>query len=474
MLFHSFAFWLFFAVVFAAHWLLPARRQNAVLLIASAVFYGVWSWKFLILLAASIAVAYHCALGIQASAGNAAGRRRWMAAAVIWNLGALFFFKYFGWFAAELEALARLMGFASPGWVVKIAAPVGISFFTFQLLTYLLDVFHEKSEATGRFWDFALYVAFFPHILAGPIARQDRLQPQLEAPRQRLGEEGFRAGLHLVMMGLFRKVVVADNVAVIANHVYDRPAGEVSLPEFIVGTLAFAVQIYGDFSGYSCIAQGVAKWLGIDLMANFRNPYFAENPSDFWRRWHISLSSALRDYVFIPLSMANPALWATCRNMMITMMLTGLWHGAAWTYVAWGAFHGVWLCWEAAARHRAGGSAPAKAEGWRRAGRIAVCFSLVCVSYVFFRSGSISQAGALLGTVGGSWQWTHFASFGCAHVVFFALPLFAYEWWTERLRDMQPLVSKPWPWRAACYGLIVLMMMFFSPPSANEFVYFRF
>lgn len=473
MLFHTFQFWFFFAVVFALYWRLPARWQNAVLLVASALFYGIWNWKFLGVLIASTIVSYHCALRIHAAAGDAATRKKWMALAVTWNLGALFFFKYCGWFVHEAAGLMRTFGLGDPGWTLKIAAPVGISFFTFQLLTYLLDVYREKSEATTRFWDFALYVAFFPHIMAGPIARQDRLQPQFESPRPWLDQDTFRSGLYLVMTGLFRKVVVADNLAVIANNVYDRPPGEITFPEFIVGTYAFAFQVYGDFSGYSCIAQGVAKWLGIDLMANFRNPYLAENPSDFWRRWHISLSSALRDYIFIPLSFANPSLKVTCRNMLLVMTLAGLWHGANWTYVAWGAFHGAWLCWEAISRARKGGS-PAPATGWRKTARVIVTFHMVCLSYVFFRASSLSQAGALLGSITRSWQWTHFTSFGLAYAAFFALPLIALDWWTERERDPQALTSRAWPWRAAAYAAILLLMLFFAPPSANEFVYFRF
>ncbi len=473
MLFSSLQFWLFFAAVFALYWRLPQRFQNAVLLIASAVFYGLWNWKFLGALAASTLISYQCALYIQAAAGDSKKRKRWMALALAWNLGALFYFKYCGWFIGEAEAIIRALGFSDPGWTVKIVAPVGISFFTFQLLTYLLDVYREKSEATTRFWDFALYVSFFPHVMAGPIARQDRLQPQFESARSWLDEESFRSGLYLVMTGLFRKVVVADNLAVIANHVYGRPAGNITFPEFLVGTYAFAFQVYGDFSGYSCIAQGVAKWLGIDLMVNFRNPYLAENPSDFWRRWHISLSSALRDYIFIPLSFANPSLLVTCRNMLLVMMLAGLWHGANWTYVAWGTFHGVWLCWEAISRHRAGGS-PASATGLRRAMRIFMTFNMVCLSYVFFRSGTMSQAWSLLGSIGRDWEWTHFTSFGLAYAIFFAAPLIALDVWTEFERDQQALTSRAWPWRAACYALIVLLMLFFAPPSANEFVYFRF
>ncbi|MGV3658739.1 MAG: MBOAT family O-acyltransferase [Prosthecobacter sp.] len=472
MLFHSFEFWIFFALVFVLHWRAGPARQNLILLVASAAFYGWWNWRFLAVLALSILVSYRCAIGIQ-DATQPRGRKRWMLLAALWHAATLFYFKYYGWMAVEMASALKSLGLGEPGWVVKIAAPVGISFFTFTQLTYLLDVYREKSEATRRFWDYALYVSFFPHIMAGPISRQDRLQPQFEEPRPWLDEERFRSGLYLIMTGLFRKVVVADNLAVIANHVYNRPAGEVTFPEFILGTYAFAFQVYGDFSGYSCMAQGIAKWLGIDLMANFRQPYLAENPSDFWRRWHISLSSALRDYIFIPLSMASPSIAATCRNMLVVMMLAGLWHGANWTFVAWGAFHGAWLSWEVWSRHRAGGSPPA-ATGWRRTWRILATFHMVCLSYVFFRADSMADAWGLFSTVAGSWAWTHFTSFGLAYGAFFVLPLLLLDWWNERERDPETLTSKPWPWRAVVYAAIVLLMLFFAPPSANEFVYFRF
>lgn len=473
MLFTSYVFWIFFAFVWLVYANLKHKAQNWWLLAASYVFYGCWNWRFVVLLVAATLVTYYCAQRIGRAADQPKQRRWWLGLGLAWNVGGLFYFKYVGWLLNETRALLTTLGMSDPGWVLSIALPVGISFFTFQLLSYLLDVYREKSEPTQNLLEFANFVAFFPHIAAGPIARQDRLQPQFETPRERMSEDTFREGLYHIMIGLFRKVVVADNMAVIVNHVYDRPASEITFPEFLLGTYAFAFQVYGDFAGYSSMAQGIAKWLGIDLAANFRNPYFAENPSDFWKRWHISLSSLLRDYVFIPLSMSNPSLIATCRNLFLTMVVAGLWHGANWTFAAWGAFHGLWLCVEAINRKRAGNKAPV-AGGWRKTMRILVCFHLVCISYVFFRADSLAQVWTLVSSVVHSWQWTSFCSFGYGYLLFFALPLVAYEWWTERERDILVLTSKPWAYRAVAYALIVIMMLFFAPPSANEFVYFRF
>jgi len=474
VLFNSYLFWLFFAIVALVYWRLERRAQNVWLLAVSYVFYACWDWRFTWLLALATALTYHCALAIDKPDATERQRKLWLTIGLVWNLGSLFFFKYCGWFVDSLGALMQVVGMPAPGWVVHIALPVGISFFSFQLVSYLADVYRQKSPATTDWLSFGLYAAFFPKLVAGPIERQDRLQPQFEEARPPMTEETFREGLFHVLTGLFKKVVIADNLAVIANHVYDRPAGEVPFPEFIIGTYALAFQVYGDFSGYSSIAQGVAKWLGIDLMTNFKNPYFSENPSEFWKRWHVSLSSALRDYIFMPLSFQRNTLFYNCRNLMITMLLGGLWHGASWTFVAWGAFHGLWLCVEAVWRKKSGTTASQKSKGLTHLAKVLGCFHLVCLSFVLFRSGSMDQIVGLLGGVLRSWQWTHFASFGLGYLAFFIVPLIGYEFWTEKRRDLLALTSVHWGWRTAVYAFIVLLMLFFPPPSSNEFVYFRF
>lgn len=474
MLFNSYLFWIFFGFVALVYWRLGQRAQNLWLLFVSYVFYACWDWRFLGLLGAATLLTYCAALRIDKAGATPSMRRAWLSLGLLWNLGSLFFFKYCGWFVESLDAFLKLAGQSPTGWVVSIALPVGISFFTFQLVSYLADVYRQKSEATTNLECFALYVAFFPKLVAGPIERQDRLQPQFEEVRAPMNEETFREGLYHVLTGLFKKVVIADNLAVIANHVYNRPAVEVSFPEFMLGTYALAFQIYGDFSGYSSIAQGVAKWLGIDLMTNFKHPYLAENPSDFWRRWHVSLSSALRDYIFMPLSFSKGGLLYTCRNLLITMLLGGLWHGASWTFVAWGAFHGLWLCAEAVWRKICGITATPHSTGLKHAAKVLGCFHLVCLSFVLFRCDSIGQVSGLLGSIGKNWQWTHFASFGYAYLAFFTVPLMAYEIWAEKRRDLMALTNVPWGWRTAGYAFILLLLLFFPPPSSNEFVYFRF
>ena len=263
------------------------------------------------------------------------------------NLGILGFFKYFDFFVESLATLLEGLGFHASRPVLGIVLPAGISFYTFQAMSYTIDIYRGKTEPTRNFGDFALFVCFFPHLVAGPIMRAHTLLPQVIHPRVRSATD-FREGLALVLIGLFKKLVLADNMAPIANSVFVRLAdgntAGLSGSEIMIGIYAFAFQIYGDFSGYSSIARGISKWLGFDLVINFHIPYLAVTPSDFWRRWHISLSSWLRDYLYIPLGGNRHGRLVEYRSLIITMLLGGLWHGASWTFVAWGLYHGAILC----------------------------------------------------------------------------------------------------------------------------------
>ena len=306
--------------------------------------------------------------------------------------------------------------------------------------------------------------------MAGPIERSQHLLPQVTNPRPRLDETRFREGLYYVLGGLFRKVVIADNMAMIVNHVFSKPTGELSGGEVLIGVYAFAFQIYGDFSGYSSIAQGVAKWLGFDLMDNFRHPYFAKSPQEFWQRWHISLSSWLRDYLYIPLGGNRRGSFLTYRNLLLTMVLGGLWHGAAWTFVAWGAIHGIWL-----AVHRyLSGKFPPEGNQWAWIKGLAT-FHLVCLTWLFFRAETLEQAlGMLQIVITGPWEWSQamtgfFFLFG-----FFAVPLLLFEVWVEKRNDLLALTKVGWPYRFAVYAIVVFLMLFFGAPVSQEFVYFRF
>ncbi len=382
MLFNSLSFIIFFAVVFSVYCVLRHRWQNRFLVIASYLFYGWWDARFLALIAVSTLVDFYVAQRMEA--GGA--RRRWLWVSVGVNLSILGFFKYFGFFVeSAVEALAAL-GFSAGSWRLDIALPVGISFYTLQTLGYTIDVYRGEVRAVRKLWDFALFVCFFPQLVAGPIERAKRLLPQIQSAR-RLTWDGVSQGCSLLMLGYFKKCAVADNLAPAVDRFFESPTSYEPW-QLMLGLYAVAFQFYGDFSGYSDIARGAARLLGFDLMLNFRQPFFASSITDFWRRWHISLSGWLRDYVYFPLggSRAN-----VHRNLMLTMLLAGLWHGAAWTYVMFGALHGVYLVAERVIRLR---SSPSEqwARGWRRVLSSLVTFHLFVISLALFRAESIPKS----------------------------------------------------------------------------------
>ena len=469
MLFNSYVFWVFLAVVLGLHALLRHRQQNRMLLVASYVFYGWWDWRFLSLIVISTLVDYTASLGI-ARTESIRRRKALLTLSVVANLGMLGVFKYYDFFIFQLNELFTSIGLNAPLPLLNVILPVGISFYTFQTMSYTIDVYRGHTTPTDRFWDFALYVCFFPQLVAGPIERSGRLLPQVLHERPR-GGNNFRDGLYFVVLGLFKKIVIADNLAPVVNTIFNNDMSQVSGTECLVAVYAFAFQIYGDFSGYSNIAQGVARWMGFDLMHNFRMPYFAESPSDFWSRWHISLSTWLRDYLYIPLGGNRGGTLFTYRNLMLTMLLGGLWHGANWTFLAWGAFHGLILC---AYRPFRGGRDAPPTRWLLRLIKIVIMFHLVCFSWLLFRAETITQAldmGRLMVT---DFCVTPMAVAGLGMILFFVGPLIAFEIWLHRADDLMKLTKVHWSWRSLVYSYCVLMMIFFPPPVANVFIYFRF
>ena len=337
MIFHSLDFVVFFLAVVAIYWCLPHRAQNVLLLVASYFFYGYIHPWFLALIATTTVVDYWAARGMAAQPA----RKRWfLGASLAVNLGMLGFFKYFNFFLDNVTALLHAAGLATSRPALAIILPVGISFYTFQELTYTIDVYRGRLQARTSLLDVATFVAFFPQLVAGPIERAGRLLPQVERPRT-FSWPLARDAMFLILWGYFKKLVIADNVGVIANKVFSLGA-----PGFTVlwaGVFAFGIQIFADFSAYSDIARGTAQWLGFDLMKNFDQPYLARGVADFWHRWHISLSSWFRDYVYIPLGGSRVGRAGQARNLMATFLLSGFWHGASWNYLLWGGFHGSLL-----------------------------------------------------------------------------------------------------------------------------------
>ncbi len=390
MLFHSSAYFWLFAATFAIHWglLRTQRQRNVLLLVASIVFYANWNpWLVLLVLGTAI---YSYRMGFWIEAEAAPGRRRaLLAAAIAVPLALLAFFKYTNFLAASAWPLARALG-ADPGPPsFDIVLPLGISFYTFETIAYVTDVYRRRIPAERNPLDYSLFLLFFPHLIAGPIIRPGRFFPQVRSPK-RLDWSRVEVGARLFLLGLFKKAVIADQLALVVDPVFAAPDAWGSGAVW-AAALCYAVQIYCDFSGYSDMAIGSAHALGIKLPTNFRMPYFSANPAEFWRRWHISLSTWLRDYLYIPLGGNRHGTAATYRNLFVTMLLGGLWHGAAWTFVAWGAWHGVLL-----AVHRA---IPWPAWTGARAlhpFKVAATFLLVCVGWVPFRAQSFGDAATLL------------------------------------------------------------------------------
>jgi D-alanyl-lipoteichoic acid acyltransferase DltB (MBOAT superfamily) len=401
LLFNSLTFVLFYAAVFGLYWLLPARRlQNVLLLGASWVFYGVWSWKFLLLLLASTVIDYVCGLLIE---GAASPRRRRVVllVSVTGNLLFLATFKYLGFFVAEFAALLERLGFNASLPVLEIVLPVGISFYTFQTIGYVIDVYRGKVPAARSFLDYALYVAFFPQLVAGPIERAEHLLPQFQKPRV-WSAPGFESGLQLAVWGLFKKIVIADNLAPYVDAVYGSPA-VYSGGVLVTATVFFAFQIYCDFSGYTDTARGVARMLGFELMRNFDYPYISKTPVEFWQRWHISLSKWFQDYLYFPLAIRymRQGGWASkYKAHIVAMALIGVWHGANWTFLVFGLYWGCVIALYLAAVERAAETTPggavarlsAKSGPLRDLAAMAVMFVAVCIGWVFFRAESIGDA----------------------------------------------------------------------------------
>jgi D-alanyl-lipoteichoic acid acyltransferase DltB (MBOAT superfamily) len=484
MLFNSYIFWAFFACVFVLYRLLPHRGQNYLLLAASYIFYGYWDWRFLFVMLFSTTVDYFAAIWIGRSRSRQR-RKTILVASICVQLGLLGLFKYYGFFAHELGGLMARLGLPVTLPALSVLLPVGISFYTFQTMSYTIDVYREQFKPTKNFIDFALFVSFFPHLVAGPIVRAAKLLPQLSNPRVRRPDD-FREGLYHVAIGLFKKVVVADNLGVIATTVFQAEPAQLSGVECLVGVYAFAFQIYGDFSGYSSIAQGIARWLNIDLTTNFNLPYFATSPSDFWSRWHISLSTWFRDYVFVPLARGGGGRrvtkWRTYLSVIVVMLLSGLWHGAGWTFLAWGLFHGLLLCgyrffssrrYWFFKRPQEARAVPFQSTASRLV-KMLVMFHLVCFGWLLFRVGSIGQAWSMLGRIVSDFHATPFAVSSLALIAFYAGPLVAYEFWLEQKDDLLALTRVNWLKRGFVYTYCAFMLWFFPPPVSNVFIYFQF
>ncbi len=441
------------------------RFQNLFLLAFSLFFYGYWDWRFLLLLGATVLVDYTVALRISASA-SPASRRRWLWVSLVSNLGLLGAFKYYDFFAAGLSTLLASVGLGVSLPLLKVVLPIGISFYTFQSLSYTLDVYWGRMPPVRRLTDFALFVSFFPHLVAGPIMLARDLIPQLERPKRPSAIQ-VREGAFLVLYGLFQKVVIADTAASIVDYVYIhmRESGWILL---LAGAVAFSLQIYGDFAGYSNIARGCAKLLGVELMINFANPYLSTSITEFWRRWHISLSTWLRDYLYVPLGGNRLGFRRACLNLMIVMLLGGLWHGANWTFVVWGGLHGLYLVIHKLLLRR---GVPQGTGPVVRVLKGLGIFLLVSLTWVFFRAPSLpvglEYLGGILTLQSGGWQGLTFQVLVIAGVLlpFEVVSRFAGD-------DLRPLAWR-WPVRGLLYACLA-WLVFGGIGAQRTFIYFQF
>ncbi|HEY2775877.1 MAG TPA: MBOAT family O-acyltransferase [Candidatus Binatia bacterium] len=484
MLFNSLEFLIFFPVVTAIYFATPYSWRWLPLLLASCVFYMAFIPVYILILVFTIAIDYVAGIAIE----GAQGRRRklFLLASIFANVGVLAFFKYFNFLNANLAALAQFLHWNYPIRALGIILPIGLSFHTFQSLSYTVEVYRGNYPAERHPGIFALYVMFYPQLVAGPIERPQHVLPQLHARHEfRYGDAA--AGLRLMAWGFFKKIVIADRLAVLVNQVYGAPSDYTGLP-LIIATVAFAYQIYCDFSGYSDIALGSAQVMGIRLMRNFDCPYASTSISEFWRRWHISLSTWFRDYFYISLGGNRVSTWRWQTNLMLTFLASGLWHGANWTFVAWGALHGSYLVvsiWTEKLRR-----AVSSALGLDRMPRlhhtlrVAITFTLACIAWIFFRAANVQDAFYVLTHLlsGLSWQQASLAKLldlglngfeVCVSLV--AIGVLETVQWMQRHGRIAPgLGAQPVAVRWAAYYALVASILFFGAFTKAEFIYFQF
>ncbi|MCC9599423.1 MBOAT family protein [Stieleria sp. JC731] len=481
MSFISYEFLVLLAFVFVAVWSLPHRIANLVLLAASYIFYGWWDWRFLLLLLTSSVIDFQCGRLLD---GKVAEHRRKnvLLVSAVANLGTLGLFKYFDFFSESFNEILVWFNCDPRAPILKLVLPVGISFYTFQTLSYSIDVYRRKIAATSNFADFLLYVSFFPQLVAGPIERADRLLPQISSPRG-FNWQRIVAGLQLMLVGFFKKMVIADNLAIVVDRTFN--SDSTNGLEICLATYAFAFQIYCDFSGYTDIARGVARSLGFELCLNFNLPYFASNPTDFWRRWHISLSTWIRDYLYIPLGGNRSGTVWQVRNLAITMLLAGLWHGASWHFVIWGLYHaGLLIGYRVVFGWRSKGQGERDQVGKKSTVRnlaghfLAVCFffQLTCIGWLVFRAESVSQLFQYFTSLCefGSWKVSALEVDLAYRLSLLALPLLLFQVYQALRKDLEPWVSWSPITRMCFYVALFYGIVLLGAPERNEFIYFQF
>ncbi len=482
MLFNSIDFAIFLPIVFLLYWSIANKNlkfQNFMIVVASYLFYGWWDWRFLSLILFSTVVDYFVGLALK-NQENLIRRKLLLWISIFVNLGFLGFFKYYNFFLENFVDAFQFFGYAINSQRLNIILPVGISFYTFQTLSYSIDVYRGKLEPTKDFIAFMAFVSFFPQLVAGPIERATHLLPQFY--KKRVFEYNKAVdGLRQILWGLFKKVVIADNSAQIVNEIFNNSANY-SGSTLVLGALFFAFQIYGDFSGYSDIAIGTSRLFGFDLRQNFNFPYFSRDIAEFWRRWHISLSTWFRDYLYIPLGGSRGGTWMRVRNTFIIFIVSGFWHGANWTFIVWGALNAIYfLPLLLLKKNRVNRDRVAEGRylpNLKEFFQIGTTFSLTVLAWVFFRAENMGHALSYLSTIFSKSILTtpHFAGMGHALLTAVLIAIFVFVEWIGR--DSQYAIETlglKWKksMRYAMYYLIVFAIFSFMGEQ-QEFIYFQF
>lgn len=479
MLFNSLSFLIFFPVVFFLYWFVTKgnlKWQNILLLAASYYFYACWDWRFLFLLIFSTLLDYFTGLKME-QCEEKKKKKFWFWLSVIINLGFLGIFKYYNFFVHSFAEALSQAGININVWTLQVILPVGISFYTFHGLSYVIDIYKGKIKAERNFVDYSLFVSYFPLLVAGPIERATHLLPQIKVQRKFETEHAIR-GVELILWGFFKKVVIADTMAIIVNKVYADPSAYGS-GSLVIAALAFSFQIYCDFSGYSDIAIGTSKLLGIDLLQNFNFPYLSRSIAEFWRRWHISLSSWFRDYLYIPLGGSKLSMLLNIRNVFIIFLVSGIWHGANWTFLIWGGIHAFLFIpsfilgsnrkYKEDIVHR-GKLLPSVMDLLQ----MAITFFFVTLAWVFFRAETVSQAfGFLKGIVSNAqgkslmFENNEVLGYLICFVVFFSLSIY----WLYRKNQLSVQTRFG---QFSISLLLLILITLFGQFSKQSFIYFQF
>ncbi|GAA4380062.1 MBOAT family O-acyltransferase [Hymenobacter koreensis] len=493
MLFNSFEFLLFFPVVTGLYFLLPHRFRWALLLLASCAFYMFFKPVYILILFGTIVIDYAAGIWIENST-TPQRRKALLLASIVANVGVLAVFKYFNFLNDSLTALTETLGTRNPVPYLSILLPIGLSFHTFQAMSYTFEVYRGRQPAERHFGIYALYVMFYPQLVAGPIERPQNMLHQFRQ-RHTFQYERVTAGLKLMAWGLFKKVVVADRLALFVDQVYNNPTDYQGLP-LVVATVFFAFQIYCDFSGYTDIALGSAQVMGFSLMRNFNRPYVAGSIREFWGRWHISLSTWFRDYLYIPLGGNRVEKWRWYRNILVVFLVSGLWHGAAWTFVIWGALHGFYQVFGLVTekmRHRlANATGLLRLPVLHRFLNLSSTFALVCFAWIFFRANTLADAQYIATHLFTGWpeslravvtnaaygrtHWLYLehstGQFALALLCLAALLIIELSQQEESLPAVFQVRFAPVRW--SVYVGLVLAVLFFGVFNSSQFIYFQF